>query len=41
VKQVIRQRLTHWQIDPDLASVRDDKALPRLPEGECAAWQAP
>jgi serine/threonine-protein kinase len=39
VKQTIRQRLEHWQQDPDLASVRDPEALARLPEAERQAWQ--
>ena len=38
--QVIQQRLSHWRGDPDLASVRDPRALDRLPENERAAWQA-
>jgi Flp pilus assembly protein TadD len=37
VKQTVRQRLEHWQQDPDFASVRD--ALDRLPEAERQAWQ--
>jgi tetratricopeptide (TPR) repeat protein len=40
VKQTIQQRLTHWQGDPDLSSVRDRQMLNRLPEAECVAWQA-
>src|SRR5262249_37732501 len=32
------QRLTRWKADPDLAGVRDQPALARLPEGERAAW---
>jgi tetratricopeptide (TPR) repeat protein len=40
VKQTILQRLAHWRRDPDLASVRDLKALDRLPDNERAAWQA-
>jgi hypothetical protein len=40
VKQAIQQRLAHWQRDPDLASVRDPKALDRLAEAERAAWEA-
>jgi serine/threonine-protein kinase len=37
VKQAVRQRLTHWRQDADLASVRD--ALDRLPEAERQAWR--
>jgi serine/threonine-protein kinase len=40
MQQMVRQQLAHWRRDPDLASVRDDKALSRLPENERAAWQA-
>jgi hypothetical protein len=32
--------LSHWQTDPDLASVRDAKALATLPEVERKDWQA-
>jgi hypothetical protein len=31
--------LQHWQKDPDLAEVRDDKELANLAEEERAAWQ--
>jgi serine/threonine protein kinase/tetratricopeptide (TPR) repeat protein len=31
-------RLTHWQADPDLAGVRDAKALAGLPAEEAEAW---
>jgi tetratricopeptide (TPR) repeat protein len=40
LKQAIRQRLAHWRKDPDLATVREARALDRLPENEGAAWQA-
>jgi hypothetical protein len=33
------QTLQRWQQDPDLACVRDEAALAKLPEGECTAWQ--
>jgi tetratricopeptide (TPR) repeat protein len=33
-------QLTHWQQDPDLASVRDDKELGRLTGEEQKAWRA-
>jgi eukaryotic-like serine/threonine-protein kinase len=37
-KRAVGQRLAHWQQDPDLASVRDEGALARLPADERAAW---
>jgi serine/threonine-protein kinase len=39
VKQAVRERLTRWQQDPALASVRDRDALGKLPESERQAWQ--
>ena len=38
-RQTVRQRLAHWLKDEDLASVRDEKALPALPEAERKRWQ--
>jgi tetratricopeptide (TPR) repeat protein len=38
-KQEVAQALRHWQQDPDLAGVRDESALARLPEVERQAWQ--
>jgi len=38
-KRLVQQRLARWRDDPDLASVRDDKALDRLSEAEHAAWR--
>jgi tetratricopeptide (TPR) repeat protein len=38
-QQEVRQRLMHWQNDPDLACVRDRQALDRLPANERTAWQ--
>jgi hypothetical protein len=38
-RQTVRQRLTHWQQDADLASVRDREALDQLPDDERGAWQ--
>jgi tetratricopeptide (TPR) repeat protein len=38
-RKEIRQKLHHWQQDPDLTSVRDADALTKLPEAEHAAWQ--
>jgi Flp pilus assembly protein TadD len=34
----VQQKLQHWQQDPDLAGVRGEKALSRLPEAERRAW---
>jgi hypothetical protein len=34
----VRQRLAHWLQDADLASVRDQASLGRLPWGERAEW---
>jgi hypothetical protein len=39
VKQAVRERLTHWQQDAELACVRDRGALDKLPESERQAWQ--
>jgi eukaryotic-like serine/threonine-protein kinase len=39
VKKVIRQRLAHWQTDPDLAPVRERAALARLPADERELWR--
>jgi hypothetical protein len=38
--QAVSKQLSHWQADPDLASLRDAKALNQLPEAERQAWQA-
>jgi hypothetical protein len=32
--------MVHWRSDPDFASVRDPRALERLPENERADWHA-
>jgi serine/threonine-protein kinase len=37
-RQIAKQRLRHWQIDPDLAGVRDKAALAKLPEAERQEW---
>jgi serine/threonine protein kinase/Flp pilus assembly protein TadD len=37
-RQLVRERLGHWQSDPDLAGVRDSAALARLPVDEQPAW---
>jgi hypothetical protein len=36
--QAARPKLLHWQQDPDLAGVRDPKALAQLPEAEGKEW---
>jgi tetratricopeptide (TPR) repeat protein len=36
--QAARQALKHWQKDPDLAGVRDQEALAKLPEAERKEW---
>jgi serine/threonine-protein kinase len=36
---MVRQRLGHWRHDPDLLSVRDKRAIARLPEDERKAWR--
>jgi serine/threonine-protein kinase len=38
-RQVIGQRLAHWQEDADLAGLRDEKALAKLPPDERTQWQ--
>jgi tetratricopeptide (TPR) repeat protein len=38
--QELVTQLSPWQTDPDLASVRDDKALAQLPDAERKDWQA-
>jgi serine/threonine-protein kinase len=35
----VQHKLQWWQTDPDLAGVRDTKALAQLPEGERTDWQ--
>jgi serine/threonine-protein kinase len=38
-RQAIPQTLRHWQQDPDLTGVRDDKALAALPAQQRDAWK--
>src|SRR5207244_2989942 len=38
-RQLVRQRLSHWQEDTDLETVRGEKALSKLPGPERQAWQ--
>jgi hypothetical protein len=35
---VLRQQLSHWLKDSDLAGVRDEQSLAKLPEKEREAW---
>jgi serine/threonine-protein kinase len=35
----LAKKMSHWQTDPDLAGVRDAKALAQLPEAERKRWQ--
>jgi hypothetical protein len=37
-RSAVRNALRHWQVDPDLAGVRDPDALSRLPEAEREEW---
>jgi serine/threonine-protein kinase len=37
-RQAAQGTLRHWQIDPDLAGVRDQAGLAKLPEAERTAW---
>jgi tetratricopeptide (TPR) repeat protein len=39
-KETVRQTLTHWRQDSDLASVRDPAALAQLPDDERGAWRS-
>jgi tetratricopeptide (TPR) repeat protein len=38
-RALVRQKLTHWRQDPDLAGVRDESALAKLPAKEREAWR--
>jgi serine/threonine-protein kinase len=38
-KRAVRQRLAHWQRDPDLDSIREQDSLHRLSDGERDAWR--
>jgi tetratricopeptide (TPR) repeat protein len=37
-RKAVQQTLEHWQTDPDLAGVRDQAALAKLPEAERQEW---
>ena len=43
-RALVRKMLTHWQVDPDLAGLRESSAIDRLPTDErteCRGlWQA-
>jgi hypothetical protein len=39
-RPAVEQSLRHWQVDSELAVVRDPDALARLPADERAGWQA-
>jgi Flp pilus assembly protein TadD len=38
-RATLQQTLRYWQQDPDLAGLRDEKAMAKLPEAERQAWQ--
>jgi len=38
-KVLVAQALKHWQVDIDLAGIREAKALGALPESERALWR--
>ncbi len=38
-RAVVAPMLRHWQEDPDLAGVRDEAELARLPESERGSWR--
>jgi tetratricopeptide (TPR) repeat protein/tRNA A-37 threonylcarbamoyl transferase component Bud32 len=40
LRQEVRERLTHWKSDPDLASVRDRAWLVAMPPGDRKAWES-
>ena len=37
---MVRKALVHWKGDTDLAGIRDEPGLARLPEVERKDWQA-
>jgi eukaryotic-like serine/threonine-protein kinase len=39
VKATVALTLQHWKSDADLAGIRDEKELAKLPEAECAAFR--
>jgi hypothetical protein len=38
-KALVSQKLQHWKADADLAGIRDDAELAKLPESERAAFR--
>jgi hypothetical protein len=38
-RQSVSRTLRHWQVDPDLAGVRDQDALKSLPDAEQKGWR--
>jgi tetratricopeptide (TPR) repeat protein/tRNA A-37 threonylcarbamoyl transferase component Bud32 len=38
-RPIVRERLAHWLADKDLAGVRDERSLARLPAGERESWR--
>jgi hypothetical protein len=38
-RRAVQKMLGHWQADPDLAGVRGEPALAKLPEAEREAWR--
>ena len=38
-RQLVQQRLQHWQSDADLSGIRDAKELAQLPAGERPACE--
>jgi hypothetical protein len=39
-KELVAKTLTHWKQDTDLAGIRDEQELAKLPEDERKAWQS-
>jgi hypothetical protein len=39
-KQVVIRTLAHWKADSDLAGIRDEAALAKLPEAEREAFRS-
>jgi hypothetical protein len=38
-RATVERTLQHWQVDPDLAGVRDKGGLAKLPDTEREAWE--
>jgi hypothetical protein len=36
----VREALNSWKVDPDLAGIRDEEELAKLPAAEREAWRA-